>query len=244
MPERSHANPSPEKMVPKENLSLETFVGPAACEKTEVMNSQDIAWCPVKSSAHDVMFATSHNLGILDLGASQTVMGSYQVPEFLKSLPPNVSKQVYEQAVEMTFRFGNNGVVPCRRALMVPVDRFWIKIAVVESRTPFLISNNVCRSLGAVIDTTNQTIFFRELNCTLPLTLSGKKLFLLEFSELVAQRPPQPSVAIKPEGPRAENVCVCVDKSTQGSVLGLPESLGVSCLGWNGIKLRDIPSFG
>ena len=26
--------------------------------------------------------------------------------------------------------------------------------------------------------------------------------------------------------------------------LGLPESLGVSCLGWNGIKLRDIPSFG
>ena len=144
----------------------------------------------------------------------------------------------------MTFRFGNNGVVPCRRALMVPVDRFWIKIAVVESRTPFLISNNVCRSLGAVIDTTNQTIFFRELNCTLPLTLSGKKLFLLEFSELVAQRPPQPSVAIKPEGPRAENVCVCVDKSTQGSVLGLPGSLGVSCLGWNGIKLCDIPSFG
>ena len=26
--------------------------------------------------------------------------------------------------------------------------------------------------------------------------------------------------------------------------LGLPESLGVSCLGWNGIKLCDIPSFG
>ena len=215
MPERSHANPSPEKMIPKENLLPETFVGPAACERTEVMEPQSIAYCPTKSVAHDVMFATSHNLGILDLGASQTVMGSYQVPEFLKSLPPSVRKQVYEQTVEMTFRFGNNGVVPCHRALMVPVDRFWIKIAVVESRTPFLISNNVCRSLGAVIDTTNQTIFFRELNCTLPLTLSGKKLFLLEFSELVAQRPPQPSVAVKPEGPRAENVCTCVDQSTE-----------------------------
>ena len=73
----------------------------------------------------------------------------------------------------------------------MPVDKFWIKIAIVESRTPFLISNNVCRNLGAVIDTAKQSIRFQKLNCELPLKLSGRKLFLLDFCELTAQRPPQ-----------------------------------------------------
>ena len=106
-----------------------------------------------------ILFATHQTIGILDLGASQTVMGRYQVDEFLSLLPDSIRSFVYEQAVDMSFRFGNNTVVPCRVALMVPVDRFWIKIAIVETKTPFLISNNVCRSLGAVIDTTNQSIW-------------------------------------------------------------------------------------
>ena len=161
-----------------------------------------------------VLFATHQTIGILDLGASQTVMGRYQVDEFLELLPESVRCRVFEQPVDMSFRFGNNSVVPCRVALMVPVDRFWIKIAVVDTRTPFLISNNVCRSLGAVIDTTNQTICFRELNCTMPLTLSGKKLFLLDFSELVSLRPPRPAESDKTPMLKAENVCSCLSEES------------------------------
>ena len=92
----------------------------------------------------------------------------------------------------MSFRFGNNSVVPCHKAIFVPVDRFWIKIAIVESRTPFLISNSVCRSLGAVIDTTRRSILFKVLGCELPLELSSKKLFLLDFCALTACCPPRP----------------------------------------------------
>ena len=81
---------------------------------------------------------THQTIGILDLGASQTVMGRYQVDEFLELLPEAARCRVFEQPVDMSFRFGNNSVVPCRVALMVPVDRFWIKIAVVDTKTPFL----------------------------------------------------------------------------------------------------------
>ena len=123
-------------------------------------------------------------LGILDLGASQTVMGRHQLAEFMRGLPESVRSKVFEQPVEMSFRFGNNSVVPCNRAIFVPIDKFWIKIAIVESRTPFLISNNVCRNLGAVIDTNTQSIRFQRLDCELPLQLSGRKLFLLDFCDL------------------------------------------------------------
>ena len=167
------------------------------------------------ANEQSVLFATHQTIGILDLGASQTVMGRYQVDEFLELLPEAARCRVFEQPVDMSFRFGNNSVVPCRVALMVPVDRFWIKIAVVDTKTPFLISNNVCRSLGAVIDTTNQTICFRELDCTMPLTLSGKKLFLLDFSELVSLRPPRPAESDKTPMLKAENVCSCQSEQSQ-----------------------------
>ena len=148
-----------------------------------------------KPAAEVVLFATSHAMGIVDLGASQTVMGRHQVREFLDSLPTEVRRLVHERPVEMSFRFGNNSVVPCNCAMFIPVDKFWIKIAIVETRTPFLISNNVCRSLGAIIDTSRQCIFFQKLNCELPLELSGKKLFLLDFCALSNLRPPRTETA-------------------------------------------------
>ena len=148
----------------------------------------------IASQPEIAMFATTQTTGILDLGASQTVMGQHQVnqvTEFLANLPTSVRELVQERPVNMSFRFGNNSLVPCRRALFVPVDRFWIKIAIVETQTPFLISNSVCRSLGAVIDTNRQSIFFKVLNCELPLELSSKRLFMLDFCALTACRPPQ-----------------------------------------------------
>ena len=186
----SETNPSPESrsndsLRASADGSLVSSVQPAV--PTDARMQKAFTNLPeTPAIEQSVLFATHQTIGILDLGASQTVMGRYQVDEFLELLPESVRCRVFEQPVDMSFRFGNNSVVPCRVALMVPVDCFWIKIAVVDTRTPFLISNNVCRSLGAVIDTTNQTICFRELDCTMPLTLSGKKLFLLDFSELVS----------------------------------------------------------
>ena len=146
-------------------------------------------WNP-QSNVQHAFFVTSQASGVLDLGASQTVIGQQQVPEFLQSLPEDVRSRVFESPANMTFRFGNNSTVPCRKMMYVPVDKYWLKIAIVESHTPFLLSNNVCRSFGAVIDTEKEEIFFRKLQCTMPLTLSGKKLFTLNVADLVTLRPP------------------------------------------------------
>ena len=130
-------------------------------------------------------FASYRTFGIVDLGASQTVMGQHQVHEFLESLPAHAKTRVYEGPTNMTFRFGNNGTVACTKAIFVPISKIWMKIAVVPSQTPFLISNSVFRNLDALVDTGKQQIEFRKLGCTVPVTLSERKLFLLDISDLI-----------------------------------------------------------
>ena len=56
---------------------------------------------------------------------------------------------------------------------------------VVASKTPFLISNNVFRTLGAQINTAEDSVNFSNLDVSLPLSLSEKKLYLLDFCELI-----------------------------------------------------------
>ena len=198
VPECRSATPSHKSPGDQIHMHLETLANPigSVVPSTAVMPQKDDAH--VEQSNEVVMFASTHAVGILDLGASQTVMGQHQVPEFLANLPADVRKMVHERPVEMTFRFGNNSIVPCTRAMFVPVDQYWIKIAIVESQTPFLISNNVCQSLGAVIDTTRQSIFFKNLNCEMPLQLSGKKPFLLDFCALTALKPPTADASEEP----------------------------------------------
>ena len=134
---------------------------------------------------HITCFASHDSFGIVDLGASQTVMGRQLVEEFLKSLPLETQERHRVGAVNMTFRFGNNGTVECKQALYIPVGPIWIKIAIVESHTPFLISNNLFRNLKALIDTDKQQVHFRVLQCTVPLHLSSRKLFLMDMCELI-----------------------------------------------------------
>ena len=199
----SEINPCVVK-VPVENQSR------ASPEMSKV-KTKDV----LKHMEEHIHFATTNATGILDLGASQSVMGAHQVDEFLQCLPQSVQDKVFEKPVNMSFRFGNNSVVPCSQALFVPIDKFWIKIAIVKSKTPFLISNNVCRSLGAVIDTELQTIHFKALKCTMPLALSRKRLFLLDISSLLDLRPPH-STDVKQV--TAENVLTCTEQSVASSV--------------------------
>ena len=134
---------------------------------------------------HIALFASHNAVGIVDSGASQTIMGSHQEAEFLSSLPAEARAKTYESPANMSFRFGNNSTVTCTRAIVVPVGPVWIKIAIVDSRTPFLISNNVLRQLGAVIDTEEQSIHFKRLQCSVPLLLTDRKLFTLDISEMI-----------------------------------------------------------
>lgn len=140
---------------------------------------------PSKNKTEDIMFTSQGCWGIVDLGASQSVMGRHQVQDFLQEIPKHVRAKVREQPVSMTFRFGNNGTVMCNSAILIPIGKFWLRIAIVESTTPFLISNAVFRSLGAIVDTQEQTVQFRAVPCTVPLHLSSRRLFMLNVSELI-----------------------------------------------------------
>ena len=75
----------------------------------------------------------------------------------------------------------------CNRALLVPLGPYKVKICVVPSRTPFLLSNNVFRKLDASIHTATDSVYFGKLGFGLPLTLSEKKLYLLDFAQLISR---------------------------------------------------------
>ena len=135
---------------------------------------------PVEASS---FFVSHGSFGIVDLGASQTVIGEHQVNEVIQQLPK--STPVREVSCSTVFRFGNSSTVKCDRALLVPLGPYYVKICIVPSKTPFLLSNNMFRKLEASIHTASDEIFFGRLNLRLPLQLTEKKLYLLDFAELV-----------------------------------------------------------
>ena len=56
-------------------------------------------------------FSTYEAKGILDTGATKTVIGSHFVKELLSSLKPAVRQQVQRCPRKVAFRFGNHGTL-------------------------------------------------------------------------------------------------------------------------------------
>ena len=131
-----------------------------------------------------VCFATHGSYGVVDLGATKTVIGSQKVGELINSLDPHVRKQVTRCECNITFRFGNNGVLQSKQALVVPIHGLQLKIAIVPGATPFLLSNTLLRAIGAVIDTGRKVLHSSRIGREIPLVLTGKGLFLLDLNEL------------------------------------------------------------
>jgi len=93
----------------------------------------------------DAYFATTGATGIVDLGASQTVVGEHQVKELLSSLPEEIQHQVQRTSCHLTFRFGNQQTLTSRHALLLPLGRVKFRIAIVPGKTPFLLSSSFSR---------------------------------------------------------------------------------------------------
>ena len=137
--------------------------------------------------AAQIFFATQGSFGIVDLGASLSVIGKSQFKELCNNLPSNVIKGMKESPCAVNFRFGNDSVVQGRRAVFIPLGKHWLKVIEVPSNTPFLIANSVFRQFGAQIDTENDSIWFRRLDCTVPIVLSDRKLYLLDVADLISR---------------------------------------------------------
>ena len=130
------------------------------------------------------LFASSGSIGVVDLGASQTVIGSQQVPELLSQLPDWVRKQVKRVPCHLIFRFGNHQTLVSRHALLLPLGSQRFQIAVVEGPTPFLISSKFLKGIKAVIDTDLDVMWSKLLNRNLKITRTAKNLILMDLNQL------------------------------------------------------------
>ena len=137
----------------------------------------------------DTWFASHDTWGILDTGATKTVMGSNHVKGFLNALSPEVKKQIQRTSCDIMFRFGNQGTLQAVHALVVPLAGMKLKIAVVEGATPFLVSNTLLRALGAMIDTSQNQLVLPKHHVSIPLKLSAKGLYLIDTNELFKVAP-------------------------------------------------------
>ena len=135
--------------------------------------------------SENVFFASHGSYGIVDLGASQSVIGQRQLAQVLNSFEPAIRAQIRETSCDTVFRFGNSSTVHCQKALLIPLGRWFVKLCIVPSDTPFLLSNNMFRTLGAQINTATDQIFLPGVNISMDLVLTEKKLYLLDFGRLV-----------------------------------------------------------
>ena len=134
-------------------------------------------------------FATHGSLGVVDLGATKTVIGSDNVQGLLDNLDPQIKKIIYRCPCKITFRFGNHGILQSDVAMVVPIHGFHLKIAIVPGSTPFLLSNTLLRALESIIDTNQKTLFSKKLDMSFPLQLTSKGLFLLDLNDLASVKP-------------------------------------------------------
>ena len=134
----------------------------------------------------ETCFATHGSLGVVDLGATKTVIGSNHVKELLDNLNPSIKELIYRCPCRITFRFGNHGVLQSDVALVIPIHGFHLKIAIVPGSTPFLLSNTLLRALESIIDTQEKVLISKKLNMSFPLQLTSKGLFLLDLNDLAS----------------------------------------------------------
>ena len=126
---------------------------------------------PVGSKSHpsdDVaspsLFCSVGSTGVVDLGASQTVIGSEQVADLLKEVPEEIRKRVRRQNVNLTFRFGNHQTLKSTTALYFPLQGSWFRVAIVPGPTPFLLSRSFLKQIKAVVDAEDGSVWSKKLD--------------------------------------------------------------------------------
>ena len=133
----------------------------------------------------ETLFASTGTTGVVDLGASQSVIGNQQIPDLLKQLPSEVRQQIRRTNCSLTFRFGNHQTLESHHALLFPLLGKWFRVAVVKGNAPFLLSSKFLKeTIGAVIDTVEGTMWSKVLNRHLPIELTVKNLYLLDINNL------------------------------------------------------------
>ena len=123
--------------------------------------------------------------GIIDTGASKTVIGQKKIDALIRSLPSEVRAKLYWGKSSTTFRFGNNGTLASLGALYIPFGTRWMRIEVVSGGTPFLLSNAFLKGLGADVCTSTCDLRVPGSEQRIPLKVNGKGLFQVELAQVL-----------------------------------------------------------
>ena len=125
--------------------------------------------------------------GVLDTGATKTVIGSRLISDFLKHLRDDVRKTVSRSPCDVTFRFGNQGTLRSEQALVLPLGELHLRIAIVPGYTPLLISNTLIRTLRSTIHTQQPCLESPYIDGPVPLRLTTKGLYVLDLNCLACR---------------------------------------------------------
>ena len=123
--------------------------------------------------------------GIIDTGASKSVIGQRKVKKLIASLPANVQSRVQWGKSDTVFRFGNNATLSSVGALYIPFGGCWMRLEVVSGDTPFLLSNAFLKATSADVSSRNSELVFHQQGCKVPLQVNAKGLFTVELSEVL-----------------------------------------------------------
>ena len=122
--------------------------------------------------------------GVLDTGASRTVVGSKRVHEIIHGLDAACRAGIRKADSDIVFKFGNSGTLKAKHALLLPTsDASWIRVEVIPGDTPLLISNRLLHELDAVIHVRKGYIQLPDR--WVPLRKDAKGLSVVDLSALL-----------------------------------------------------------
>ena len=132
-----------------------------------------------------VFVATVGAEGVLDTGASRTVVGSGRVRDMLQGLPAECRREVRQVKSDITFRFGNSGTLSAKHALLLPAaGSTWVRVEIVPGDTPLLISNRLLRHLDAVIHV-KKGILSLGAGAKIPLRFDERGLSIVDLAAVL-----------------------------------------------------------
>ena len=132
--------------------------------------------------------------GVPDTACRRSLIGE-QVFEFLKRMERFViheGNKVIRRPCDMVFKFGNAGNLMSKEVALVPCSvagrRIALQLAVLPgtgSETPLLMSKELPRTLGVVMDMSTDSMNFKTLGVTVPLKVTKKGHYaVLLFDEV------------------------------------------------------------
>ena len=135
----------------------------------------------------DVRTVSRHGVvGIIDTGASKSVVGQNRVQALVDSLPEACRNRVARRPSDTVFRFGNNGTLRSIEALYLPFGARWMKVEVVAGSTPFLVSNAFLFALEAILDIARSELVIPSWSKSFRLTRNEKGLMTVNLVEMIA----------------------------------------------------------